>query len=732
MVMDSQFRRYYGPMNGIKVNDETLSVLSDQNIVCGFKLDDKIFDPGLSNLAPSSSESCEGDLHGDSDFSDAALKYISQMLMEEDMEEKTCMFQESAALQAAEKSFYEVIGEKYPSSSSHLQSTFVDPNLENPDENYTGYYRDCNISSINLADAGWNCELDENKYPHVASEFGSQSSLSSSNRSSSITDGLVVSPESALRVPDVLSENEAVMKFRRGVEEVSEFVMNGNSLFVDLENNGLVPEEPKEEAKNLVENDDKRLGSEYFLDGLRGRKNCHPEDVDLEEQRSNKQSAVYTDKIVRSEMFDSVLLWDGGKNESALREALQNGLSKNVQQNSKSKGLNGGKARGKKQGGKRDLVDLRNLLTLCAQAVAANDQRSANELLKQIRQHSSPVGDGMQRMAHYFANGLEARLAGSGTQLYIAFFNRPTSAAVVLKAYHLHLAVCPFKKLSLYFSNKTIMHVAEKATSLHIIDFGILYGFQWPGLIQRLSSRSGGPPKLRITGIDLPQPGFRPAARIDETGCRLANYAEIFNVPFEFNAIAQKWETIQIEDLKIHDGEVLVVNCLDRFRYLLDETVAVESPRNIVLNLIRKMNPDVFIHGIVNGAHSSPFFIGRFREALFHFSTLFDMLETNVPRKIPERMLLEKELIGREAMNVIACEGAERIERPATYKQWQVRNLRAGFRQLPLNPEIMKMAKDRVKSFYHKDFLIDEDGQWMLQGWKGRICHAISSWKPAN
>lgn len=275
------------------------------------------------------------------------------------------------------------------------------------------------------------------------------------------------------------------------------------------------------------------------------------------------------------------------------------------------------------------------------------------------------------------------------------------------------------------------MNVSEKATRLHIIDFGILYGFQWPCLIERLSSRPGGPPKLRITGIDLPNSGFRPAERVEETGCRLADYAKSFNVPFEFNAIAQKWETIQIEDLKLDTDEVLVVNCHNRFRNLLDETVVVESPRDIVLNLIRKINPDVYLHGVINGSYNAPFFISRFREALFHYSSLFDMLETNVPREIHERMLLEKQIFGWEVMNVIACEGAERIERPETYRQWQVRNLSAGFRQLPLDREIMNIAKERVKTCYHKDFVIDEDGHWMLLGWKGRIINALSSWKPA-
>uniref|UniRef100_F6HNW6 Uncharacterized protein n=1 Tax=Vitis vinifera TaxID=29760 RepID=F6HNW6_VITVI len=46
-----------------------------------------------------------------------------------------------------------------------------------------------------------------------------------------------------------------------------------------------------------------------------------------------------------------------------------------------------------------------------------------------------------------------------------------------------------------------------------------------------------------------------------------------------------------------------------------------------------------------------------------------------------------------------------------------------------LSPEV---AEERVKSCYHKDFMIDdEDGQWLRQGRKGRVTYAMSSWKPA-
>ncbi|XP_040993472.1 scarecrow-like protein 14 [Juglans microcarpa x Juglans regia] len=743
MVMDKSSRGLNGSTKGLKAGDQTFLESCNQNLISRFEMDNTLVDrnhtcipplppdPTPSNLESTSSVNSGGDLHEECDFSDVALRYINQMLMEEDMEEKACMFQE--ALQATEKSLYEVLGEKYPPTPDHGLAPYVDQKHETPDEsldlNRNGFeFSTSSTRGKNVADTQRSSYLGEPKSSHIVLEPTSESSCSSSH-STNVVDGFADSPVSTLIVPDIFCETDSAMQFKRGFEEASKFLPNGNGPMVGLKSNGLFFKS-KEDAKDVVAKAEEKHKSQH-LDGMRGKKNPHPVDVNFDGGRSNKQSSVYSESTVTPEMFDMVLL-NGGKGESMLCQALQNGASMNVRQNGRSKGSNGGRARGKRQGGKRDVVDLRTLLTLCAQAVATNDQRSTNELLKQIRQHSSPTGDGMQRVAHYFANGLEARIAGSGTQIYTALITRPTSAADVLKAYHLFLGACPFRRLSNFFSDKTIMNLAEKATRLHIVDFGILYGFQWPGLIQRLSSRPGGPPKLRITGIDLPQPGFRPAERVEETGCRLAKYADTFNVRFEFNAIAQKWDTIQIEDLKLGNDEVLVVNCMYRLRNLLDETVVVESPRHIVLNLIRKMNPDVFLQGIENGAFSAPFFITRFREALFHYSTLFDMLETTVRREIEERLLIEREIFGREAMNVIACEGSERIERPETYKQWQVRNLRCGFRPLPLNREIVNIAKDRVKKSYHKDFLIDEDGEWLLQGWKGRITYALSSWRPVG
>ncbi|KAG2690587.1 hypothetical protein I3843_09G190100 [Carya illinoinensis] len=751
MTMDSRGRVFSGSTHGMGLVNQSSSVHSNQNLVSGPRFENPFLDhkprgfhylqpdQGPSYIAPSLDEVQGEDSPEDCDFSDAVLGFITQILMEEGVEDKTCMLQDSLELQAAEKPFYELLGKKYPPSPLH-RTNDTNGNSESPDDDRDVYHSNYASSTNSSSYFGDNSSIQN--HGEYTSQL--QNSYRNSNGMISGVDGFVDSPSSTLQVPDSNSENHSVGQFRKGVEEASKFLPPGSEFFSNLEANELLLQKPKAvSSKEEVKVEMKEEGV-YSPTGSRGKKHPHGgEDNNTEYERSSKLASVYIESTLRSKMFDMVLLCSVGEGKAqlkALQKTLQNGKSKNVQQNGmsktvprnrQSKGSNSGRRRGKKQRGNKDVVDLRTLLIHCSQAVAADDQRSANELLKQIRQHSSPFGDGNQRLAHIFADGLEARLAGTGSQIYKGLVNKRTPAADVLKAYHLYLAACPFRKISNFISNKTIRNEAVGATSLHVIDFGILYGFQWPTLIQRLSWRPGGPPKLRITGIDFPQPGFRPSERVEETGRRLAAYAENFDVPFEYHAIAKKWETIQMEELKINKDEFIVVNCLYRGKNLHDESMSVDSSRDIFLNLVRKINPDIFVHGVVNGAFNAPFFVTRFREALFHYSALFDMLETIVPHEDRERMLIEKEIFGREALNVIACEGWERVERPETYKQWQVRNLRAGFAQLPFDRELVKMAMAKVSSSYHKDFVIDEDSRWLLQGWKGRTTYALSCWKPA-
>jgi len=376
-----------------------------------------------------------------------------------------------------------------------------------------------------------------------------------------------------------------------------------------------------------------------------------------------------------------------------------------------------------------EVVDLSTLLMLCAQSISCNDVSNANQILNQIKKHSSPTGGGTQRLAHFFGNALEARLAGTGSHNYRALCSKKKSAADMVRAYQVYSSACPFEKLAIMFSNDAILNKAKETESLHIIDFGFGYGFKWPGFIYRLSKRSGGPPKLKITGIDLPNS----LERVNEAGLRLASYCKRFNVPFEFNGIAKNWESIKVRDFKIRKNEFVAVNCVFKFENLLDETVVSENPRGAVLDLIKKANPNIFVHSIVNGGYDAPFFVKRFKEAVFHYSALFDMLDNNnVEREDPVRLMFEEGFWGKDIMNVIGCEGCDRVERPETYMQWHSRHMGNGFRPLKLDKQIIDRLKGRLRDdAYNSDFLFEVNQNWMLQGWKGRILFGSSCWVPS-
>ncbi|XP_047312970.1 scarecrow-like protein 30 [Impatiens glandulifera] len=243
--------------------------------------------------------------------------------------------------------------------------------------------------------------------------------------------------------------------------------------------------------------------------------------------------------------------------------------------------------------------------------------------------------------------------------------------AKLLLAYQQWFAAFPLLKTSNFVAAEKIVEIADKADTIHLIHFGKFFNLHLPPIIQRLSKRPGRSPKLRITGIDLYESGPYPDAK--QIGHLLEKYCEKLNIPFECNGVALNWKTLSIDDLKMKGDELSVAVCLFSMQFVPDDTILeVDSQRDGVLNLIKRISPDIFIHGTINGTYNSPFLISRFREALFYFSIYFDIYDTILPIDDPDRTFYE-EMAGRHIFNNIACEGLKRIDRPETYRQWNSR-----------------------------------------------------------
>lgn len=593
------------------------------------------------------------------------LDYISRYLLEEDIDENNCGYQEEADLREMERSFYDVLGERYPHSPKN--QLLLSQSKEDP------------------------------KPTICLSEDQSTTMISAQNL--------------------MVDNNILASEFQRGMEEGNKFVPTIHKLTVDLQLNTLSSDSERRDDRRMIEVRSEEEENFRILNRSRGNKKSSNVEFELWEGGNRKKPMIHYEETIRDEMYDKVLLNQGEKYEkeevSGLREIMQQKASSYV-----SKKI-------------QDHIDINTLLTHCSEAVSVNNYRLAEGLLMQIRQQASRTGDGAQRLACILADGLEARLAGSGSELYRQLVAKRINSADILQSYHLCIRADPFHRVSYCFANNNILKVIKNAPKVHIIDLGICFGFQWPTLIQSLATRQGGPPKLRITGVDFPQRGFRPAKQLEEVGKRLEEYARSFNVSFEYQGIASEWELICIEDLNIKEDEVCIVNSTNKFSQVQDEACNLNSPRNQVLNLIRRIKPQLYIQGIYNARFSS-YFTVRFRQVLLQYSMEFDMRDSLIPRDNKHRQLTEKQVIAPIIINLIACEGSDWLERPETYKNWQLRNVRAGFEQLPLDLDIVNECKTKLRNGYDKRFFIEEDGKWMLQGWKGKIRHAFSTWKPKS
>jgi len=176
------------------------------------------------------------------------------------------------------------------------------------------------------------------------------------------------------------------------------------------------------------------------------------QDDSCSEGGGSKQLTFSTEESLLSEMIDKILHFDCENDEPTSNS-------------------NAGVLR-KKRIGKKGHVYLKSLLFQCVQAVACNDHYTADILLKQIKQSSSPSGNASQRLAHCFAKGLEARLAGTGNLINRSLTAKAMSTSDALKAYKLYISAIPFINASHYYRTQTILELAKKATSLHIIQFG--------------------------------------------------------------------------------------------------------------------------------------------------------------------------------------------------------------------------------------------------------------------
>lgn len=232
-----------------------------------------------------------------------------------------------------------------------------------------------------------------------------------------------------------------------------------------------------------------------------------------------------------------------------------------------------------------------------------------------------------------------------------------------------------------------------------------------------------------------PPPGNAPPAvprfNLGDFDVKLSRAAAAVGIRFEFRQIECRLESLKSSMLHRTAGEALLVNGALRFHTSPDGSVVRSSPRDAALRAIHALNPRLLFLGERVVDQNIPFFMRRFTEVLDYYSAAFDSLGAGMPRDSAGRLTFEKNVLGRDITNAIACEGLQRVVRCEPVEKWEKRLKEAAFVAVPPGVDAMGEMRNLLTRKFHAGFQISREKDTLYLAWKGKKMIASSSWRPA-
>ncbi|KAI5664961.1 hypothetical protein M9H77_24284 [Catharanthus roseus] len=379
-----------------------------------------------------------------------------------------------------------------------------------------------------------------------------------------------------------------------------------------------------------------------------------------------------------------------------------------------------------------DGMKLVQLLISCAEAVACRDKSHASLLLSELRSKALVFGTSFQRVASCFVQGLVDRLAFVQPLGTVGFISPKMNIMDIFQnsdkrreeALGLVYEICPYIQFGHFVANSSILEAFEGESFVHVVDLGMTlglpHGHQWRRLIQTLANRPGKPlRRLRITAVGLC------VKRFQVIGDELEAFAHTLGMNLEFSIVESNLENLKTNDIKVIEGEVLVVNSIFQLHCVVKES---RGALNSVLQIIHELSPKILVLVEQDSSHNGPFFLGRFMEALHYYSAIFDSLDAMLPKYDTRRAKIEQFYFAEEIKNIVSCEGPARLERHERVDQWRRRMSRAGFQAAPL--KMIAQAKQWMSKVNAcEGYTIVEEKGCLVLGWKSKPIVAASCWK---
>ncbi|KAI5672668.1 hypothetical protein M9H77_13032 [Catharanthus roseus] len=362
---------------------------------------------------------------------------------------------------------------------------------------------------------------------------------------------------------------------------------------------------------------------------------------------------------------------------------------------------------------------LSDLLLMAAEAIEAGNIHFASLIAMRLKNILSDQENGenpLDRLAFYFTQALLYKCLSNSSVF-------PTQTYNTISAFQLLQDLSPYVKFAHFTANQAILEATEGTKKIHVIDFDVMEGIQWPSLMVELAARADAT-CLRITAILVDKQSF---GNIQKTGFRLQELADSIRLSFFFDQILITNEE-DFEGIQIQEGHTLIANCMMNQLHMPQRGLSIVKT---FLNGLRKLSPKVVIlveEELFNmSKDQSMSFVEFFSDALEHYAAISDSLISGFSKGCE----LALRVIEKEFLRLRILESLKQFPCGIEKKNQLGENclFMNGFRPIPMSSCNVTQAKHLVSLF--------NGGYWVQNAkcrlelcWKSRPLTIASIWVP--